>query len=148
VPEQQATTSQSLTVAARTENLARVRCFVRAAAAELGANPDAVDDLVLAVDEVVTNVIMHGYQNREGTVDVEIERKGDDAIVRVRDQAPPFDPTRVPEPDLNVPLEERPVGGLGVFLIRQMVDEMRYRAGIQGGNELTLIKHMGYEGNR
>jgi len=60
--------------------------------------------------------------------------------IELRDHAPGFDPTRVPPPDLTQPLEEREPGGLGVFLTRHMVDEMRYRALPGGGNELTLIK--------
>jgi anti-sigma regulatory factor (Ser/Thr protein kinase) len=56
--------------------------------------------------------------------------------------APPFDPTRVPDPDLTLPLEERPLGGLGIYLIRQSVDKMVYRAVPEGGNELTLVKRL------
>lgn len=61
-------------------------------------------------------------------------------MVCCRDQAPLFDPTNAPEPDMSLPLDLRPLGGLGVFLIRQYMDEMSYRVTPQGGNELTLVK--------
>jgi anti-sigma regulatory factor (Ser/Thr protein kinase) len=108
----------------------------------MGASADTVASLVLATDEVVTNIIVHGYEGREGTIEIEMERQGQDVLVRVRDQAPPFDSTAVPPPDLTLPLEKRPLGGLGVYLARRVVDEMSYRAGVQGGNELTLVKRV------
>ncbi len=58
----------------------------------------------------------------------------------MRDRAPPFDPTRLPDPDLTLSLEERPVGRMGVFLTRQLVDAVTYRLTGEGGNELTLTK--------
>ena len=60
--------------------------------------------------------------------------------IRLRDQAPLFDPTRVPTPDLTLSLYKRPLGGMGVHVTRQVVDAMRYRVTPEGGNELTLVK--------
>jgi len=134
-----------LFVAAHVENLAEIRRFVREEAAALGAGEEAICDLELAVDEAACNVICHGYEGREGMIQVRVERGGDRLAVRVRDEAPLFDPTRHPLPDVTLPLEERPLGGLGLFLIRQSVDEMAYRVMPEGGNELSLIKRL--EGN-
>ena len=96
--------------------------------------------LVLAVDEVVTNIIQHGYRGQPGEIDIEIERRPDAAVVYVRDQAPPFDPTRLPDPDITLPLEQRPEGGMGVYLARRSVDDMSHQVTDQGGNQLTLTK--------
>jgi anti-sigma regulatory factor (Ser/Thr protein kinase) len=71
---------------------------------------------------------------------VEVRQAGDDLAVTLRDRAPAFDPTLVPEPDVSLPLEQRPVGGLGIYLSRRLVDDMRYRARPGGGNETTLVK--------
>ncbi len=132
-----------LFVAAQVENLAEIRRFVREEAAALGAGEEALCDLELAVDEAACNVICHGYEGREGMIQVRVERDGDRLAVRVRDEAPLFDPTCHPLPNVALPLEERPLGGLGIFLIRQAVDELVYRVTPEGGNELSLIKRLG-----
>lgn len=131
--------TQQLEVPADVGQLARVRAFVRSAASALGARPRPIADVVQAVDECITNAIVHGYRGRPGTVGVELEREGLDLVVRLRDSAPPFDPTKLPTPDLSLPLSRRPLGGMGVFLARELTDEMTYRRTAQG-NELTLVK--------
>jgi serine/threonine-protein kinase RsbW len=136
-------TGHTLRVAARVEHLAEIRHFVERAAAALGAGQEAIDDLVLAVDEAATNIVVHGYQGQPGLIEVEVRREGQALLVRLRDGAPPFDPTQFPLPDVTLPLEMRPLGGLGVFLMRQSVGDMTYRVTPEGGNELTLIKHIG-----
>ena len=126
--------------AAELENLAVIRHFAEETAQSLQANQTAIDDMLQAVDEAVTNIIVHGYAGRPGTIEIRVKRAGDSLIVRLRDQAPRFDPTTVPPPDLTLPLEKRRPGGLGVHLVRQFVDQVHYRAAPQGGNELTLVK--------
>jgi anti-sigma regulatory factor (Ser/Thr protein kinase) len=92
------------------------------------------------VDEAVTNTIAHGYQGEQGAVEVEVSRAGEDLVIRIRDEAPLFDPTIVPAPDVTLPLEQRLPGGLGIYFIRQIMDEMTHRVTPQGGNELILVK--------
>jgi serine/threonine-protein kinase RsbW len=99
-----------------------------------------VPTLVQAVDESATNIVVHGYRGRPGTIDVEVKGANDTLAVRLRDSAPLFDPTGVPPPDLSLPLDQRPIGGLGVHLTRKCVDEMIYRVTSEGHNELTLLK--------
>lgn len=131
-----------LCVAARIENLSVLRAFVRSAASRLDADADAVADMLLAVDEAATNIIVHGYAGCGGSIEVSVELSADALTVRLRDQADPFDPRCLPVPDLSVPLEQRRPGGLGVHLMRQLVDEVRYRSGGAHGNELTLVKRL------
>jgi serine/threonine-protein kinase RsbW len=99
-----------------------------------------VGEVVLAVDEAASNIILHGYQGQPGFIEIVVERQGNSLLVHLYDQAPPFDPTKVSAPDLTLPLEERPVGKLGVFLITQFMDDVIYNASPQGGNQLTLVK--------
>lgn len=129
-----------LTIAAELENLAVIRCFVQESAAALGVPPATIRDLVLATDEAATNIVVHGYGGQGGTIEIEIEREAGALIIYLRDTARPFDPNQIKAPDLTLPLEERTPGGLGVFLIRQIVDELRHRSRPGGGNELTLVK--------
>jgi serine/threonine-protein kinase RsbW len=128
-----------LRIQADVNELAAVRAFIRKQAQRAGADPDAIADVVQAVDESVANVIVHGYRGAEGEVEVEVERSGASLIVRLRDQARPFDPTLVADPDTSLPLERRPLGGMGVFLTRELTDAVSYRR-TEDGNELTLVK--------
>lgn len=130
----------SLRISAELPNLAVIRCFVDDTASALGCDHDAIDDMVLAVDEYATNIIVHGYRKQPGSIEIEVEKEGAGFVVRLRDQAPLFDPTEVPPPDLTVPLEHRRLGGLGIHLIRNSVDRMSYRVTATGSNELTLEK--------
>ena len=138
-------TSTSLHIAAEVKNLAEIRRFVQEKASALGLDPAMIPNVSLAVDEAVSNVIAHGYQGQEGAVEIEVSQEGDALVIRVRDEAAPFDPTIVPPPDVTLPLEQRIPGGLGIHLIRQIMDEMTHRVTPQGGNELTLLKR-GIEG--
>lgn len=133
----------TLQVPGELASLARLQRFVEETAAALGIDTGILFDLMLAVDESVTNIIIHGYSSEPGPVTVEMWREGDAVLIRLRDRAPLFDPTRVPGPDLSVPLEERDLGGLGIFLVRRLMDEVTYRVTPDGANELTLRKVVG-----
>ena len=125
---------------AQLKDLAAVRRYIQERAEAYYFGPDDLYDLTLAVDEVVTNILNHGYQSQSGPIEIEVERQGDFLAIHIRDQAKAFDPTQVPEPDLSLPLDQRPVGSLGLYLTRQSVDQMIYRTNPQGGNILTLKK--------
>ena len=129
-----------LIVPAEVGQLAHVRAFVRDALAHVEAPADAVADLVQAVDESVCNVIEHGYAGRPGNVEVTATASPAEATVTIRDSAPPFDPTAVRSPDVDAPLGERPLGGMGIHLARTLSDRMVHRILPTGGNELTLVK--------
>lgn len=135
------TTRYTFQTTAELKNLNQIRDFVEMAAKTLGFEPDLIPNVQLAVDEVATNVMLHGYQGQGGSLEVELERVGTDLVVRLRDEARPFDPTTVPAPDLTLPLAKRPIGGLGIYLVRRAMDEVIHRVTAVGGNELTLVKH-------
>ncbi len=127
-----------LSIAAGLERLAEVRAFVRTEAGALGADERAVDDLVQAVDEWVTNVLVHGYRGDAGPIEVEVAADESGIVVRVRDRAPAFDPHTAPRFDPSVPLEQRRLGGMGIHLMRELCTAMEYRPLPGGGNEVTL----------
>jgi serine/threonine-protein kinase RsbW len=129
-----------LCIAAKLNNLREIRRFIQETATALGVDAAMIPDIVLAVDEAASNIVFHGYQVREGVIQIEVERRGNALVVRLRDEATPFDPTSVPPPDLSLPLEQRPLGGMGIHLMRQVMDEVIHRITPQGGNELTLVK--------
>jgi anti-sigma regulatory factor (Ser/Thr protein kinase) len=99
--------------------------------------------LRLAVDEIATNVVVHGYQEANETGSVAISATIDDRTltIAVEDTARAFDPTTMTLPDedeLDLPLEERDIGGLGVMLAREGVDDFRYER-IEGRNRTMIV---------
>ena len=138
----------TLRVLAELPNLAVIRRFIEKMAMALKVERDAMDDMIQAVDESATNIIIHGYRGRSGYIEIEVTQEGNVLVVRLRDQAPHFDPTRAPPPDLTLPLERRRFGGLGIHLTRQFTDSVAYRITSEGGNELTLRKKVKGEGNK
>lgn len=130
----------TVSVAADVRELETLRQFFAAAAGALGAGAGPVDDMLLAINEAATNIIVHGYGGRSGTVELLVRPVGPDLEVRLRDRAPLFDPTTVPAPRTDLPLELRRPGGMGVHLTRHFTDELRYAVTPEGGNELILVK--------
>ena len=131
---------RSVRVPSDLSRLTSVRDLVRSVAKEADASDACTADLVQAVDEATTNAIIHGHAGEPGWVEVAVRAQGDKLIVTIADDAPPFDPTSVPAPDLTVhPMERRP-GGMGVMLARMCVDEMTYQPRPGGGNILTLVR--------
>ncbi|WP_029898504.1 ATP-binding protein [Desulfohalovibrio reitneri] len=101
----------------------------------------------LALDEVVTNIVSYGFEEEGGhLVEVRLRLEGGVLTVEIRDDAPPFDPTTAPMPKLELPPEDRPVGGLGLHLVRNVMDGVEYvrRDGI---NVLILTKTLSEEGS-
>ena len=122
------------------KNLARIRAFVERAATSSGADQEAVSDMVLAMNEAVTNIIIHGYRGQPGMIEIEVYYEGTTLVVRLRDWAAEFNPLSFPEPDIDLPLEKRPFGKMGIHLIRHFTDRLSYRITSDGSNEFSLIQ--------
>jgi serine/threonine-protein kinase RsbW len=131
---------RQLTIPADVERLAEMRAAVREVARACDAPSDCLDDLVQAVDEAATNIIVHGYRNEPGMIDFTAELVGDELVFTLEDRAPTFDPTEVPEPDLATPPQHRRPGGMGVHLMRLAADSIDHRPRPGGGNILTLTR--------
>lgn len=90
-------------------------------------SPSAVFQLNLALEEAVVNVMNYAYPGQTGMPVMLSACKCDDAMVfTLEDNGLPFDPTASDEPDLSLPIEERPIGGLGIFLVRQIMTNVSY----------------------
>jgi serine/threonine-protein kinase RsbW len=108
-----------------------------------GLSANVVNALNVVLDEAVSNAINHGYDaGVRGEIAVRLRRAGDGVLLEVEDDGRPFDPLQTPPPDLTLPLEQRPIGGLGVHLIRNLMDEVSY-ARVGGRNVLKMVKHLG-----
>ncbi|MFA4849044.1 MAG: ATP-binding protein [Methanoregula sp.] len=96
-------------------------------------------DIQLAVEEAITNVILHGYDQVKGKIVITCRVTHGLAEVQIEDTAQPFNPLSIPEPDITEDIEDRKIGGLGVFLIRQVMDDIIYRYEA-GKNILVMVK--------
>lgn len=104
------------------------------------AFPDeAVLDVRLALEEVIVNIISHGYCGRAGSIAVRCTASPLKAEIEISDSAPAFNPLSVPEPDIMSGIDERSVGGLGILLVRRVMDMVSYRHK-NHRNVLTLVK--------
>jgi anti-sigma regulatory factor (Ser/Thr protein kinase) len=120
----------ALLLPALLDSLAAIRRYVEVAAAAAGLEPRPTYSLKLAVDEIATNIIVHGFEEHGLRGDVTIRAElNDDLAVILEDSGPPFDPRSRDLPDaddLEVPLEDRDIGGLGLYLAFHGVDDFKY----------------------
>ena len=125
------------------DSLSPIRDYIQRAASEFGMDKRATYRLTLAVDEIATNSVMHGYieANRQGDLMVEAQINPDQLKIILEDSGVSFDPRTIPAPySLDLPAEERPIGGLGVYLALKGVDAFEYeRAGAR--NRHIFIMH-------
>lgn len=126
---------------AQFEHLDDIREFVAEIARLGGFTDKETYSIQLAVDEAASNIIEHAYA---GVTDSQLElacsMEGDLLTIMLLDHGRPFDPNLVPPPDLNADLSDRKIGGLGIYLMRKLMDEVRYESSSDGGNRLTLTK--------
>ncbi len=128
---------------ARPEDIGALLDCVDAFCLHAGISEGDAFDLRLAIEEVCTNVMMHGYtQQRPGPLEVSLCADDENVTVVISDRAEPFDPGAAPVPDLETPAEQRQVGGLGWHLVRKIVDRIVYRYDVTDGNTVTLIKRL------
>ena len=128
----------SLEKEARSDNLKELFAFVEHALVNLNMPASHRDRMMMALDEILTNVVLYAYPaDCRGTVGIHLGRDGNTITAEVVDHGKPFDPTVHPAPDITLPIEQRPIGGLGIHLVRNLVTSLRhYRE--QGENHLVL----------
>jgi serine/threonine-protein kinase RsbW len=123
-------------------NLEKICDYVSHYANQAGLSESEVYAVQLAVDEASTNIIEHGYgMECPSRIDITCEILEDGLKVVIYDDAEPFDPSSVPEPVINVSLDEIKPRGLGIYFMRKMMDEVKYETSSNQGNTLTMIKH-------
>jgi serine/threonine-protein kinase RsbW len=116
------------TVPATLDSLGTIADYVMAAAASAGLDRRASYRLRLAVDEIATNIIVHGYANagHQGVLELRADIDDRTLTIAIDDTGVTYDPRQAPIPDINLPLDQRPIGGLGVYLAMRNVDEFVY----------------------
>jgi len=131
-----------LVIKSKTDNLSKVREFITSLAQNCGLKNQDIQKIVLAVDEACTNVIKHAYNySPEGEIIIQTKCLSDKFIVSITDKGNHFDPNLVPEPNLQLFQKEKKKGGLGIFLMRKLMDEVYYRNISNEQNQVELVKY-------
>ena len=127
--------------AAKFEYLDKIREFVGAIAHESGFSDKDVYNIQLATDEAASNVIEHAYEKiADGVFELSCGVRDDVITIILIDHGESFDPSEIPLPDLKADLSKRRIGGLGIFLMRKLMDEVHYEVKPNRGNILTMTK--------
>ena len=122
--------------------ISKLAIFIDELGEEFGLSPELVFNLNLVLEEAVSNVILYAYpQEEHQTISLSAKKKGNQLIFVLTDSGKEFDPTQAPDADITLSAEERPIGGLGIFLIRQIMNTVEYQR-IDGKNVLTLGKEL------
>ena len=129
----------TITVDADLKNLAAVTDFVSGKLEAMDVPPKAVMQTDVVIDEVFSNIAKYAYGDKTGKASVTVREEEDGFQLIFEDHGVPFDPTQQKEPDLTLPAEEREIGGLGITMVRKMMDGLSYEY-LDGKNILTVTK--------
>jgi serine/threonine-protein kinase RsbW len=129
-------------ILSRTDNLLEVREFVGSAALSFGFSEEEAANIVLAVDEACTNIIKHAYEYAtDKEIEINISKNNGSFEIRIYDNGRSFDPSKVHPHDLKKYIDHRQRGGLGVYLMKRLMDKVEYNFNPGKRNEVRLIKY-------
>lgn len=135
------TLKDRLVVSNDTKHLIVVRDFICRLIRQSRLDRQEENKVVLAVDEAVTNIIEHGYdEGADGSIEFEVEADAGHFQIVIRDTGRVFNPESIPNPNMKDHVQRGHKKGLGIFLMRQIMDEVRYKFKDGVKNELTLVK--------
>jgi anti-sigma regulatory factor (Ser/Thr protein kinase) len=127
----------AFTLANRAEEIAAAVQFARDFGARHGLSSAVIHDLCVAFDESLSNIVKYGYRDdARHEISVRLEIAGAETVAEIADDGVPFDPLSAPPPRLEGGIDERPIGGLGIYLVRQLMDEVSYA---RRGNHNVLV---------
>ncbi len=133
--------SYELQIKSTTENLSLIRDFIQETASMKGVHQAIIDKIILAVDEASTNIIKHAYHSKpDGDIIIQLEFTHDKCRIILIDFGEGFNPSQIPQPNMPLYFEQRKVGGLGLHLIRTLMDYVEYHTDKGGFNQLTIAK--------
>ena len=133
--------TRRLTIKNEVDELTKLPEFVDTVCEEAGVDMALIASLNLALEEAATNVVLYAYAGGTGFVDIDAIYTPQQLKFVITDTGIPFDPTQMKDADITLSAEERPIGGLGIFLVRQIMDTVHYER-VNDHNVLTLIKNL------
>ena len=132
----------TLTLSNDVQEIPQLNAFVDEVCESNGLDPMATMEMNLALEEAVVNVMTYAYpEGTKGYVDISAQSDNRNLKFTISDSGKPFDPTTKEEVDTSLPAEQREIGGLGIFLVRKMMDSIKYEYR-DGHNVLTLKKKL------
>lgn len=135
--------NKKIEVVSTTENLAKIRDFIKQTAEKSGFSDEVVSKIILAVDEACTNVIKHAYQySSKGKMIIQVKSDSSKFSVSITDTGVGFNANAVPEPDMKSYFEEKKVGGLGIYLMKKLMDEVKYKSLNDRKNQVIMTKYL------
>lgn len=133
---------KELKVKSSTDHLELIRRFTRSCALDYGFNEEIIDKIILAVDEACTNVIKHAYKfSPEGDIVINIKALNNKFTISITDYGKDFDPSLVPDPDIKKYYQQHKIGGLGIYLMKKLMDEVNYNS-TSKKNQVVLVKYL------
>jgi serine/threonine-protein kinase RsbW len=125
------------------DELNRVEKFLEEIGEELELSLSLVFSLNLALEEALTNIISYGFDDEDQhIIEINLKKTGYNLLITIIDDGHEYDPTVKSDPDITLAAEDRPVGGLGIFLIKKIMDKVVYQR-IENKNHLFLTKNIG-----
>lgn len=134
---------KELKLRAETEELKKVQEFVRGEMESAGCSFKAVSQVEIAVEEIYVNIAHYAYSSGGGEVTIRCaaSREEGKVFIQFLDKGIPFDPLAKKDADISLPAGERPIGGLGILMVKKMMDEVTYRYE-DGKNILSMVKNL------
>jgi serine/threonine-protein kinase RsbW len=134
---------RDLVVKSSTDNLSIIREFTKTSASDCGCSEELTGKIILAVDEACTNIIKHAYKySANGDIDINIKLLRSKLIISITDSGDHFNSDSVPTPNLLEYQKQKKSGGLGIFLMKKLMDEVNYRILKDNRNQVELVKHL------
>ena len=131
---------KSLAILNKIEELNNVVAFLEVLEEEWEISPAHTISINLVLEEALTNVIFYAFEKGvESEILVDLTMEGMLMTIIITDEGRPYDPTQKNDPDIDLSTEDRPIGGLGIFLIKQIMDEISYKR-IVSKNQFTMVK--------
>ncbi len=131
---------RKLTVPGRFEYLAAIADFISEAGSEANFAQDTIFHVQMSVDEACSNIIEHAYRGQDqGEIKLSSECKKGEWIITIQDTGRPFDPRAVPKPNLNIKVDDIKTGGLGLYFMHQLMDNVEFTFD-KKGNRLRMVK--------
>ncbi|MBM3119749.1 MAG: ATP-binding protein [Chloroflexi bacterium] len=124
---------------AKLENLSVIADFISSSMGQLGIDA-GVFEVQTAADEACTNIIKYAYAEEGGIINITCEVRDNNFVVTIKDKGKPFDPSSVLPPDLETDVDKRRIGGLGIYLMRKLMDDVSYSFDAEKGNTLVMRK--------
>jgi len=136
---------EKLLLPAKLENLESLLCFIRSNAEKHGFSSKNINEIQIAAEEPIVNIISYAYPDGNGDIKITCsDKEGKGLAIEIIDWGVPFNPMLMPEPDIDAPMDDRRIGGLGIYMMRKLMDESNYkRTGNQ--NVLTIVKYLHHE---